>query len=125
MGQEDFSQALTILTELNTDGADTGIVMHLGICHLEVGNLKKAGELLESAPLREANPEGLTLARARLAVARKQDDRAQVLLLRAVTEASDPVPALYELGKLYERKKDLEQAIECYRKALEHLLKNR
>jgi len=122
MAQKDFSQALAILTELNTEAADPHIAMLLGICHVRVGHLTEAGELLESATLKEANPEGLALARARLAVARKQDDRAEALLLTAVEESAEPVLALYELGQLYERKKDLERAAACYRKALERLL---
>jgi len=123
MAQNDFSQAMAVLAELNTEGADPHIALLLGICNVKVGHLTDAAELLESASVKEAKPQGLTLALAQLAVARKQDDRAEVLLLKAVEDANDPVPALYELGQLYERNKDFEQAIACYRKALEHLLK--
>jgi len=52
-------------------------------------------------------------------------DEAEAQLQKAITLNPDPSLALYRLGQVYEKKGDIQKAMETYRNALERLLKKK
>ena len=54
---------------------------------------------------------------------RLPSDEAEALLQKAIIVNPDPTLALYRLGQVYEKKGDIQKAMETYRNALERLMK--
>ena len=120
VGQGKYAEAVAILTKLKTDKkhAPRATVL-LGVAYLGLDKCAKAAGCLD--PLADAKPAppGLKFALARLELRRGNDAKAEKHLLDALGESPRQGEILFELGRLYERQGKLDQAVKCYRQALE------
>ena len=120
-----FDQAIDILTKLRSQKDSPHATVLLGNAYLELDKVEEAAKCLGSLADRDPAPEGLKLALARLELRRQNDGQAEKHLLDALKTSTRKGPVLYELGRLYERQGKLEQAVECYRTALEEIYDKR
>jgi tetratricopeptide (TPR) repeat protein len=89
------------------------------------GKLDEAEECLGGSPAAERGHPSAKLTFGLIKLKRGQLDDAERLFKEALAMNPDPVRAHYYLGELYERKGEHKLAMEHYRDALKHALKER
>lgn len=120
--QKKCDQAVPILTKLRSENKGSiPVAILLGTCYLAAGNVEEAAECLDPLSGRQPCPPKLELVLARLELRRGNEDKAENHLLDALKRSPEKGRVLYELGRLYERQGKLEQAVDCYRKALDEV----
>jgi Tfp pilus assembly protein PilF len=94
-----------------------------GEIYLEDEQHDKAKEQFEKVFEVDPNSNNARVGIASVLIAEGKLDEAEAQLQKAVTLNPDPSLALYRLGQVYEKKGDVQKAMETYRGALERLLK--
>jgi tetratricopeptide (TPR) repeat protein len=101
MGSQDFESAVQVFERMAADLGYAEVCFELGLCHLALGNHKKASEYLEVATRRHPHSAQI---HANLGVALFNLDDVQEaarVLEKAVALDPEYVPALFNLGNLY------------------------
>lgn len=123
IGQGKVDKAVSILAKLRMENEDSiDLAILLGSCYIETDNIEQAAKCLDPLAHRTPSPPGLKLVLARLERRRGDDEKAERYLVDALKTSPRKAALLYELGRIYEQRKDLDKAVECYRKALEEVL---
>lgn len=117
--QQKYAEAVVVLTQLRSERNSPLAAALLGAAYLGLGNVDEAGKCLDPVADTKPAPTRLKLALAWLEIHRKNERKAEIHLLDAVKTSPKKGPILYELGRLYERRGDTAQALDCYRKAAE------
>ncbi|MCP4593503.1 MAG: redoxin domain-containing protein [bacterium] len=118
---EQLAEAVAILAPLLSEHASPRVAALLGECHLRLGQMTEAADCLRPYADLPSAPPGLKLVLGRLEVGQGNDERAEKYLLEAIERAPRKGPALFELGRLYERRQEPSRALRCYRRALEEI----
>ncbi|MBU0719212.1 MAG: tetratricopeptide repeat protein [Planctomycetes bacterium] len=120
--QRNWEQAVPILTKLCAERDDPLAAALLGTALLELNRVDEAATYLEPLAKRELKSPKIMLALARLELRRGNDNAAEQYLTGALAISPAKGPILFELGRIHEKRGDLNKAVECYRQALEELL---
>ncbi|MBU0618349.1 MAG: tetratricopeptide repeat protein [Planctomycetes bacterium] len=107
--------------ELDPDCADAAV--ELADLLVAQGQLDQAEQRIDELLTRKPDYQGAKLVLGLISLKRGQLDRAERLLTEALKMNLDRVRAHYYLGQLYERKGEYQAAMEHYRDALRHALK--
>ncbi|UCG39393.1 MAG: tetratricopeptide repeat protein [bacterium] len=94
-----------------------------GELYVQAEQYDKAREQFEKVFEVDPNSTEARVGIASVLTAQGDLDGAEAQLLKAVTLNPDPTLALYRLGQVYEKKGQVQKAMETYRDALERLLK--
>ncbi|MDF1536908.1 MAG: tetratricopeptide repeat protein [bacterium] len=94
-----------------------------GEIYLKEEQYDKAREQFEKVFEVEASSNEARIGMASVFIAEGKFDEAEEQLQKAIALNPDPTLALYRLGQIYEKKSDVQKAMETYRNALERVLK--
>lgn len=116
----DEQQAMAVLQELKEQKPDAvPVAAVLGMLYLRQGKVDDAAKELGRLPRHDPEPTEMTLAQALLAVDRGEAAEAQKRLDEIGVASAERSRILFALGQLYERQKQEDKALACYRQALE------
>jgi|GEM_PF-1261945 len=110
---------------LAADPACAGAAADLAELLVVQGKLDEAEKCIAELLARQPGHLGGKLMLGLVKLKREQFDEAEKLLNETLTSSPDPVRAHYYLGQLHEQKGDYKLAMEHYRNALEHYMKER
>jgi thioredoxin-like negative regulator of GroEL len=86
---------------------------------LTLGDVDRAGRLLDDIDTTSVSPLEVNLLRGRVLAGQGKDAEAVLVLQKATRLNPNPAEAWYELGLAYERQRDWTKATEAFRKAFE------
>ncbi len=119
--QGKLAESAAVLEELRKQRDVVQIAAELGTVYLAMDRLEDAAACMK--PFLEQEPIApiLNLPLGRLEARQGHDDAAERYFNAALKLAPRKAPILFELGRLHERRKQCDLAVECYRTALEEV----